>query len=252
MRVTRQTKPNETGPRGPATVGLRAEGSHCRRNPNPNTSTRPADLIKKDAHDANMNGKLTLSDVDTGVLSHQHVLIKDTLHCDGHFVVLGSVRQAVTSRRQVGRSILGLSAVELHAYNRLWCCLQVVLAHLRWPQSHYLTALRRLVGPSPTLDSSAVPGGSPQPDSVQGCSADSLKQLVVFFDLRTAFQPSLVVRLVGRAFTMQRQAHRVSHGTYFSRACVGHRGQSAQAVHAACIAACRYHWAGFRACHIRR
>ena len=57
-----------------------------------------------------MNGKLTLSDVDTGVLSYQLVLIKDTLHCDGHFVVLAGIRQAVTSRRKVGRNLLGLSA----------------------------------------------------------------------------------------------------------------------------------------------
>ena len=48
-----------------------------------------------------MSGKLALSDLDIGVLDHSLVLIKDDLHCDGHFVVLASVRQALGDGRQV-------------------------------------------------------------------------------------------------------------------------------------------------------
>ena len=62
---------------------------------------KPYSQIAKLPYDHAMSGKLTLNDLDIGVLNRPLVLIKDDLHCDGHFVVLASVRQALSSGRKV-------------------------------------------------------------------------------------------------------------------------------------------------------
>ena len=86
---------------------------------------------------------------------------------------------------------------------------QVVLARIRWPEAHYVAALRRLVrGSQPSCVERLAPGPS-HLSMAQGCSGDSLKQLLSFIDLQaSAFTLDLqVCHVVG---TVEQDAQAVA------------------------------------------
>ena len=88
-----------------------------------------------------MSARLAAADIDFGAGSQPLVLIRDSLHCDGHFAVLACVQRLLKAADQKVQTLL-MDEMQLKLNIAR---LQVVLAHARWPESHYQAVLKRLV-----------------------------------------------------------------------------------------------------------